>query len=533
MGTEKAVYAISLFLQDRRTNTMGFDNTWESMTDPQDCWPEEAEKMYKRVAPVGRGSFGLVWMARRRKPVADKDDDEYVAMKNITIKDKKGKVFAQREISILSELRHPNVIRLIRAFPIHLDGMNETRLVVMQLARGPDLQALVSARGALGIPLVRFIARQLVAAVSYLHGRAVLHRDIKPANCILENTQISPQDDYIWEDDDDLWSNGESAERQVRSNKWNLLLVDFGFARALSKNEISERSKHLGNSIVNESQSMMDAAKVVSEIDEAGETNNETMKNSLSGRATKTEMLPAGYVQGEEWLTGDQGASSRRRYSGVSETVVPVQGKVVRRPSGGLFRSRVSRRASSARVKMRSMSALGTKAFAAPEIRHDLREKRQSDITKSNEALTSCVADYGMIVDAYSVGWTLRVIITGVPPNMTISEYLHKLAMKEAVVETSCCGRHMPPVPAKIVRDTSDVPDDAASLIRALTMPKPEERMTVREAQNEPWIQGNKNEESYILPQGDHPSRHGDSVVPLECAEILQNHAELSMTELP
>ena len=110
-------------------------------------WPEEAENMYERVEVLGRGSFGVVWMARRIVAPVDEYDDEYVAIKNIEIKEAKSRIYAQREISILTELRHPNVIRLIRSFPIYQD---RCQLVSMQMARGPNLQYLVSKRGALG-----------------------------------------------------------------------------------------------------------------------------------------------------------------------------------------------------------------------------------------------------------------------------------------------------------------------------------------------------------------------------------------------
>ena len=51
-------------------------------------------------------------------------------------------------------------------------------------------------------------------------------------------------------------------------------------------------------------------------------------------------------------------------------------------------------RQSSARTKVRALSALGTKAYAAPEIKLDLRNKTESDINQNREALTECVADY-------------------------------------------------------------------------------------------------------------------------------------------
>jgi serine/threonine protein kinase len=131
--------------------------------EPMEDWPRECFDKYSRIQVLGMGSFGCVWMARRVLPALDEFDDEFVAIKSIQIKNEKSKVYAEREIRILHELRHPNVIRLIQAFPI----FKGTRVVVLQLARGPNLHQLVIKRGALGMPLCRLVARQLIAAVGY------------------------------------------------------------------------------------------------------------------------------------------------------------------------------------------------------------------------------------------------------------------------------------------------------------------------------------------------------------------------------
>jgi serine/threonine protein kinase len=189
-------------------------------------WPREADEWYRRVEVLGKGSFGMVWMAQKRETAKGSDDDfsdllassvsstermrrralaapagvaddskimqgtiddEFVAIKTIRIKDEKAKVYAEREIRILQEIHHPNIIRLIKAFPVssstEANGSLQHRLVILQLARGPNLHQLIVKRGAIGLPLTRLLARQLIAAVSYLHGRAVIHRDIKPSNC--------------------------------------------------------------------------------------------------------------------------------------------------------------------------------------------------------------------------------------------------------------------------------------------------------------------------------------------------------------
>lgn len=207
------------------------------------------------------------------------------------------------------------------------------------------------------------------------------------------------------------------------------------------------------------------------------------------------------------------------------------------KPLRGSGKKSAMRRISSARQKVRSMSALGTKAYAAPEIRKQLRQKTEQDFSKANAAMTECVADYGMIVDAYSVGWTLRVAMTGVPPHFTISEYM---AERENVVlddglsddddkgadktpSACCCCAEPDPLPFIKIRDPASLPAAGTLLITRMTEKKPENRMTVREAQNDPWIAGQADDTDpvYNAPVGDYPSKHGDPVVPLKCAKEL------------
>lgn len=459
-------------------------------------WPDEVAQRYDRVDGLGKGSFGMVWMARRVEDARDPFDDEFVAIKNITIKDDKGKVYAEREISILQELIHPNIIRLIRALPVQ--GGN--RVVIMQLARGPNLHQLVVKRGALGLPLSRLVSRHLIAAVSYLHGRGCLHRDIKPSNCILACTTIAPSEDYDWYEDDAIWSNGNDAKEGVKANRWKLMLVDFGFARALEDEEIRSK-KHLRNSIVFEAtkptekpnSGMTPVTEKSTEIDEDDEVNEEednAILEKLAESAAQSMRVSAFEATNdvEDAIMG--GGQPRRRESGVSMSLPSPETKSP------------TKRTSTARLHVRSMSALGTKAYAAPEIRKKLRHKTQEDFEKENAAMTECVADYGMIVDAYSVGWTLRVAMTGVPPNFTISEYMRE--RENVVLEgeeedgdfgSSCCCFGSSRQPNVVVREPSSLPPDAVLLIKKMTEKNPEDRMTVREAQHHPWIAGGENEE--------------------------------------
>lgn len=479
-------------------------------------WPEEAQQRYEKVEVLGKGSFGMVWMARRIDAPRDEFDDEFVAIKNIQIKDEKGKVYAEREIAILEELRHPNVIRLIKAFPVY----GNVRVVIMQLARGPNLHQLVVKRGALGLPLSRLVSRHLIAAVSYLHGRACLHRDIKPSNCILACQGIHPTEDYDWFNDDAIWSNRADAEEAVRQNKWKLMLVDFGFARALESSEVKSK-KHLRNSIVYEATHPDPKPKIMtklpehSEAEEDGDDDAAINKLVESAAASMRHMAFEPTNVAEEAVMGT--GTVRRRESGVSMSLPEPPPKT-------------GKRMSTARQHVRSMSALGTKAYAAPEIRRKLRHKTEEDFEKENAAMTECVADYGMIVDAYSVGWTLRVAMTGVPPNFTMSEYMRERENvrveggdddDESIPECCLCFMAKMAPRTITIRDPAKLPKAATFLIRSMTEKNPEDRMTVREAQCHPWIAGEDDEDMWSPPQGDVPSSHGDPVVPLKCAEKL------------
>lgn len=573
----------------------------------EEDWPTEAERMYERIEVLGKGSFGLVWMCQRKTRARDEFDDEFVAVKNIEIKEEKGKVYAQREISILSELKHPNVIRLIREFPVYNDI---SRLVSLQLARGPNLQRVVGKRGAVGLPLCRLISRELVAAVSYLHGRGVLHRDIKPTNLILENTEIRPVEYYDYSNDVSIWSDGPEAEKMVQRGKWRVMLVDFGFARALEASEVyfeedkpgtikRKLSRHMRNSITLENKEPLRLSSTAPKDDEAAKTDlrNSTMIENGNGRVQRrtsnvsnmdeikrhvpqrmSEMKNNGNGKDDDesdelgdlaliklaansmrTLNVDNEAppariSGKRRVSGVVASAIPEDAEATdsKVPEATETAPKAKmragdsgdRRTSLTQMKVRSMSALGTKAYAAPEIKHKLRNKTTADLEKTNAALTECVADYGMIVDAYSVGWTLRVVLTGVPPNSTISKYMRKYDGQEPSEdefdEIACCCPGLfgsPSIeestrksvkPNFRVRDTDEIPRDATLFISALTKKDPEERMSIRQAQLHPWIKGDEmiGEPLYEVPQGDYPSKHGDPVVPLKCAGDLTKAVE-------
>ena len=183
-------------------------------------WP--AEMHYEKIRSLGSGSYGGVWLARSNDPAYSKD---FVAVKTINVSSKITEEYAIREIEILSQVNHPYCTKLIRSFDI----INNTRFLVIELGKGPTIQYLLKTGGALGLPLAEHISRQLIEIVAYLHSHAIMHRDLKPDNCIVVGAHSS---------DDSIWSDENDAKMKVKEAQWKLMLVDFGFARSLSPEDL-------------------------------------------------------------------------------------------------------------------------------------------------------------------------------------------------------------------------------------------------------------------------------------------------------
>jgi mitogen-activated protein kinase 15 len=85
-----------------------------------------------------------------------------------------------REISILWQLDHPNVVKLDRV----VRAKNNRDLYVAFEFMEADLHSLVG-EGVLQAVHLRFIAFQILRALQYLHSAQLLHRDLKPSNVLI------------------------------------------------------------------------------------------------------------------------------------------------------------------------------------------------------------------------------------------------------------------------------------------------------------------------------------------------------------
>jgi serine/threonine protein kinase len=83
-----------------------------------------------------------------------------------------------REAEILTQLRHPNIVRMLD-FTEAADGK---MFLVMELVGGENLRDLLLVEGHLLEPRLVPIARQIAEALGEAHRHGIVHRDLKPAN---------------------------------------------------------------------------------------------------------------------------------------------------------------------------------------------------------------------------------------------------------------------------------------------------------------------------------------------------------------
>ena len=152
---------------------------------------------------LGEGEFGKVKMGWK------KDSTVQVAIKLIRKESLQSnssrlpKIY--REIAILRELEHPNIVRL------HEFVETERHMgIILEYASGGELFDYILNHRYLKDPAARRLFAQLVSGVGYLHKKGIVHRDLKLENLLLDRNR-------------------------------NIIITDFGFANTFNPHdELSE-----------------------------------------------------------------------------------------------------------------------------------------------------------------------------------------------------------------------------------------------------------------------------------------------------
>ncbi|KAJ3429207.1 cyclin-dependent kinase 10 [Anaeramoeba flamelloides] len=140
---------------------------------------------YKKKAELGKGTYAVVYLAQ------DQKTNQLVAIKKIRMSHAKDglDLSAIRELKILQELSHPNVISLCDLY-IHKKNIS----MVFEYCDN-DLEKLINNKEViLEQRQVKEIMHQLISGLEFIHTRWVLHRDLKPDNLLIKNNVLKIAD---------------------------------------------------------------------------------------------------------------------------------------------------------------------------------------------------------------------------------------------------------------------------------------------------------------------------------------------------
>ncbi|MCJ1254755.1 negative regulator of the PHO system [Lignoscripta atroalba] len=134
---------------------------------------------FQQLEKLGEGTYATVFKGRNRQT------GELVALKEIHLDSEEGTPStAIREISLMKELKHDNIVSLYDV--IH----TENKLMLVFEYMDKDLKKYMDSRGDRGqldYITIKSFMYQLLQGIAFCHENRVLHRDLKPQNLLINN----------------------------------------------------------------------------------------------------------------------------------------------------------------------------------------------------------------------------------------------------------------------------------------------------------------------------------------------------------
>ncbi|KAI9806238.1 MAG: negative regulator of the PHO system [Sarcosagium campestre] len=139
--------------------------------------PPPNPSSFHQLEKLGEGTYATVFKGRNRQT------GELVALKEIHLDCEEGTPStAIREISLMKELKHENIVSLHDV--IH----TENKLMLVFEYMDKDLKKYMDSRGDRGqldYITIKSFMQQLLQGIAFCHDNRVLHRDLKPQNLLI------------------------------------------------------------------------------------------------------------------------------------------------------------------------------------------------------------------------------------------------------------------------------------------------------------------------------------------------------------
>jgi serine/threonine protein kinase len=158
---------------------------------------------YLVIDLLGEGAAGQVYKARH---LAMNRMAALKVLRKELLADKEVVARFYREIEVVSQISHPNIVHAFDAGPV-----GSTLVLAMEFIEGVDLERLVKQSGKLNIAQACDYIQQAAHGLQHAHEKGLVHRDIKPSNLLVNRS-------------------GSSVD--VRSGLWGQVkILDLGLAR--------------------------------------------------------------------------------------------------------------------------------------------------------------------------------------------------------------------------------------------------------------------------------------------------------------
>lgn len=134
---------------------------------------------YERLEKLGEGTYGIVYKAK------DTLTNETVALKKIRLENEEEGMpsTAMREISILKELNHQNIVLLRDVIYVPSDK----KLNIIFEFVEQDLKKFLNQNKHNQTPtIIKRFMYQLIQGILHCHQRRIIHRDLKPQNLLVD-----------------------------------------------------------------------------------------------------------------------------------------------------------------------------------------------------------------------------------------------------------------------------------------------------------------------------------------------------------
>lgn len=137
-------------------------------------------KRYEILRELGRGSFGVAYLARDTK--LDRE---------VVLKQARGAALATaaareaflKEARMAARVHHPRVVAVYEVLPDE-----DPPVLVMEYVPGGSLDDLIQKPGRVGVSRAMSIGADILKGLEAIHAADILHRDLKPSNVLIDET---------------------------------------------------------------------------------------------------------------------------------------------------------------------------------------------------------------------------------------------------------------------------------------------------------------------------------------------------------